>query len=93
MSRTAEAALSEWVAGSAVDDVLLTGKAVLPGVLTNTLRDRLAPMKLGIEVQAADMAHLAPPENVDVLDAFAAVTRAKQTSARKSRKRRPRANP
>jgi membrane protease subunit HflK len=41
VSRAAETALAEWVAARPVDDVLLTGKAVLPGVLTARLRTRL----------------------------------------------------
>jgi membrane protease subunit HflK len=76
VSRAAEAALAEWVAAQPVDSVLLTGKAVLPGVLTSRVRDRLAPMNLGIDIQAANVAYLAPPDDVDVRDAFAAVTRA-----------------
>jgi membrane protease subunit HflK len=74
VSRAAEAVLAEWVAGQTVDDVLLTGKAALPAVLVARIRERLAPYALGIEVQAAGVAHLAPPE--EVTDAFAAVTRA-----------------
>jgi membrane protease subunit HflK len=76
VSRAAEAALAEWVAGRQVDDVLLTGKAALPGVLTARLRQRLEPLHLGIDVQAASVAHLAPLDEADVRDAFAAVTRA-----------------
>jgi modulator of FtsH protease HflK len=76
VSRAAEAALAEWVAARPVDDVLLTGKAVLPGVLTSRLRERLAPLILGIDIQAANVAYLAPPDDADVRDAFAAVTRA-----------------
>lgn len=76
VNRAAEAALAEWVAGRPVDEVLLTGKAVLPGVLTARLRERLAPLHLGIDVQAAGIAHLAPIDDESVRDAFAAVTRA-----------------
>jgi membrane protease subunit HflK len=76
VSRAAEAALAEWVAARPVDEVLLSGKAVLPGVLTARLRDRLEPLHLGIDVQAAGVAYLAPPDEEEVRDAFAAVTRA-----------------
>jgi membrane protease subunit HflK len=76
VSRNAEAALAEWVAARPVDDVLLTGKATLPAVLTARLRERLEPLHLGIEIQSAGVAHLAPPDDVDIRDAFAAVTRA-----------------
>jgi membrane protease subunit HflK len=74
VGRAAEAVLAEWVAGQTVDEVLLTGKAVLPAVLVGRLRERLASYDLGIIVQAAGVAYLAPPE--EVTDAFAAVTRA-----------------
>ena len=76
VSRAAEAALTQWVAARPVDEVLLTGKAALPVELTARLRERLEPLRLGIEVQSAGVAHLAPPDDVDVRDAFAAVTRA-----------------
>src|SRR5207237_10859827 len=49
VSRAAESALAEWVAARPVDDVLLTGKAVLPGVLTARLREGLETLNLGIE--------------------------------------------
>src|SRR4051794_41006964 len=49
VSRSAEAALAEWVAARPVDEVLLTGKAVLPGVLTARLREWLEPLNLGID--------------------------------------------
>src|SRR5207302_9179490 len=75
VSRAAEAALTEWVAARPVDEVLLTGKAVLPVELTARLRDRLEPLNLGIDVQTAGVAHLAPPDDAEVRDAFAAVTR------------------
>jgi membrane protease subunit HflK len=76
ISRAADAALAEWVASRPVDEVLLTGKAVLPSELTARLRERLAPLQLGIDVQSAGVAHLAPPDEAEVRDAFAAVTRA-----------------
>lgn len=76
VSRAAEAALAEWVAARPVDEVLLAGKALLPAELTVRLRERLEPLHLGIDVQAANVAHLAPPDEEEVRDAFAAVTRA-----------------
>jgi membrane protease subunit HflK len=76
VGRATEATLAEWVAARPVDDVLLTGKAVLPGVLTSRLRERLAPLQLGIDVQSANVAYLGPPDDAEVRDAFAAVTRA-----------------
>jgi modulator of FtsH protease HflK len=74
IARAAEAALAEWVAGRSVDDVLLTGKAALPGWLETRLGERLGPYRLGVEVRAAAVTHLAPPEAVN--HAFVAVTSA-----------------
>ena len=76
VSRAAEAGLAEWVAARPVDDVLLTGKAVLPSALTARLRERLEPLNLGIDVHIATVVHLAPPDEPEIRDAFAAVTRA-----------------
>jgi regulator of protease activity HflC (stomatin/prohibitin superfamily) len=36
----------------------------------------LAPLQLGIDVQSANVAYLGPPDDAEVRDAFAAVTRA-----------------
>jgi len=74
VARAADALLAEWVAGRPVDEVLLTGKAVLPGWLVPRLRERLAPYGLGIDVQAASVAWLLPPD--EVKPAFDEVTRA-----------------
>src|SRR5947209_5259761 len=41
VAREAETAVAEWIAARPVDEVLLTGKAVLPSILTARLRDRL----------------------------------------------------
>jgi membrane protease subunit HflK len=76
VSRAADAALTEWSAARPVDEVLLTGKAVLPSELTTRLRERLDPLRLGIEIQSAGVSHLAPPDDTDIRDAFAAVTSA-----------------
>jgi membrane protease subunit HflK len=76
VAREAETALAEWVAARPVDEVLLTGKAALPTVLTTRLRDRIEPLGLGIDVQSAGVIELAPLDEQDVRDAFAAVTTA-----------------
>ncbi len=92
VGRAAEAVLAEWVAGRSVDDVLLTGKALLPEVLTARLRERLAPYRLGIAVQAANVTDLAPPLEVNY--AFNAVTsaqaaiRTREQEARQEAERR-----
>ncbi|MFO0811146.1 MAG: SPFH domain-containing protein [Gemmataceae bacterium] len=74
VARTAEAALAEWAAGHGIDDALLTGKATLPAWLAARVRDRLEPYRLGIDVRAAGVTELAPPD--EVRGAFDAVTRA-----------------
>src|SRR5436853_525856 len=66
--------VAEGIAARPVDEVLLTGKAVLPSILTARLRDRLEPLRLGIDVQSAGVIELAPPDEPEVRDAFAAVT-------------------
>jgi membrane protease subunit HflK len=72
----AETALAEWISSRPVDEVLLTGKAILPAALTTRLCERLEPLRLGINVQAAGVIELAPLDVPDVRDAFAAVTSA-----------------
>jgi membrane protease subunit HflK len=74
VARAAEAALADWVAGRGVDDVLLNGKALLPPWLVRRTQERLEPYGLGVQLQAASVAILAPPE--DVRHAFDEVTRA-----------------
>lgn len=75
----AESLLADWVAGRTVDEVLLHGKAELPrwlvgGQETNRLEERLAPLRLGIEITGATITHLAPPQQVQ--DYFDRVTQA-----------------
>lgn len=79
VARAAEAVLAEWVAGRTVDDVLVNGKRELPGVLVGRVRALLAPYRLGIDVKAASVAYLLPPD--EVKPAFDEVTRA-QTAIR-----------
>lgn len=77
VSRVTEAALAEWAAGNKIDDILIHGKAVLPGLLVQQTQERLEPYRLGIQVRDASVAYLYPPD--EVKDAFDEVTRA-QTS-------------
>jgi membrane protease subunit HflK len=74
VGRVAESVLAEWVGGRAVDDVLLHGKALLPGWLVTATGERLQPYRLGVEVQQAHVAYLFPPQ--EVKDAFDNVARA-----------------
>lgn len=74
VARAAEAALAEWAAGRAIDDVLIQGKAVLPAYLVAAVQERLEPYGLGVQVRDADVGHLFPP--AEVKQAFDEVTRA-----------------
>lgn len=64
VTRAAEAALAEWVAGRGVDEVLLRSKTTLPSWLTRQTQERLAPYHLGVQVQDANVVYLAPPDEV-----------------------------
>ena len=79
LTRAAEAAASEWVAGRTVDQVLLTGTGALPAWVMDRLADRLPELRLGVRVQRASVALIAPPD--EVRSAFEAVTQA-QTAIR-----------
>jgi membrane protease subunit HflK len=79
IERTAEAALAEWVAGRIVDDILLHGKAELPRWLVAQTQERIEDYRLGVQLQGASIAVLAPP--AEVTESFNDVTRA-QTEIR-----------
>src|SRR5262245_2852515 len=79
LSRAAEAAAAEWIAGRTVDQVLLTGSGSLPTWVMDRLTERLPEFRLGVRVQRVSVAYLAPPEEVRA--AFEAVTQA-QTAIR-----------
>lgn len=74
VARVAESVAAEWVAGRDVDEVLLRGRSALRGRLVEECGRRLAPYRLGVEVQQADVTYLFPPRQVK--DAFDEVTRA-----------------
>jgi modulator of FtsH protease HflK len=74
VARAAEAVLAEWSAGRSVDEVLLTGKVVLPRYLVAETQKRIAPYQLGVQIKLANVAHLFPPKEVKA--AFDDVTRA-----------------
>jgi membrane protease subunit HflK len=79
VARAAESVLAEWVAGRTVDDILLSGKTALRRRLVYETQERLQPYGLGVRIQEASIADLAPPEQVK--EAFDDVTRA-QTEIR-----------
>jgi membrane protease subunit HflK len=64
LTRLAEAALAEWIAGRKVDDVLVLGKLELPGYVRDAVQDRLRPYDLGVEIQRASILRLNPPDEV-----------------------------
>jgi membrane protease subunit HflK len=74
LTRAAESAMSEWVAGRTVDDVLLNGKNAMRGDLVRQVAARVEPYRLGVEVLDARLALVAPPR--EVKDAFDEVSRA-----------------
>jgi membrane protease subunit HflK len=74
LTRAAESAMAEWVAGRTVDDVLLNGKHAMRGDLVRQVRARVGPYRLGVEVLDARVALVAPPR--EVKDAFDDVARA-----------------
>jgi membrane protease subunit HflK len=79
VARAAESALAEWVAGRPIDEVLLTGKVVIPRLLVQATQERVEPYRAGLQIADADVAYLFPPD--EVKNAFDEVTRA-QTSIR-----------
>jgi membrane protease subunit HflK len=84
IARETEAALGEWVSGRLVDEVLLTGNVALPVWLVRRVQERIVPQKLGIRIQQASVAYLAPPD--EVRSAFEEVNTA-QTAARAQEQR------
>ncbi len=74
VARAAETVLTEWVAGRGVDEVLTRGKVVLPRLLAEETQKRIAPYRLGVQVQLASVTHLYPPRQVK--ESFEAVGRA-----------------
>jgi membrane protease subunit HflK len=79
LARAAEAGLAEWIAGHNVDDVLITGPGRLPAWLVQATQERVKPYGLGVQLTAANVTYLFPPD--EVRSAFQEVTRA-QTAMR-----------
>ena len=77
--RAVESSLAEWFSAHRVDDVLLTGNVAIPRWLMSQLPSHLEPFRLGVQVQQASVAYLAPPDAVK--SAFDEVNRA-QTNIR-----------
>ena len=64
IARATEAAMSEWVAAHTVDETLLNGKVTLRAWLAPKVQERIDPYNLGVEIQSANVTHLAPPREV-----------------------------
>jgi modulator of FtsH protease HflK len=64
IARAAEAEIAEWLAGRAVDEVLIQGKAELPNVLVRRVKALLAPYHLGVRIRSASVSYLFPPDEV-----------------------------
>ena len=64
IARSAESFFAEWIAARRVDDVLVRGKAVLPGIVRDRLQDRLAEYDLGVDIEQVNITSLFPPEQV-----------------------------
>jgi membrane protease subunit HflK len=77
LARAAEAVAVEWVAGQAVDDVLLRGKRVLRKELIEKVGRQTDG--LGVVVTGAEVSQISPPD--DVRDAFDSVARAQTQKA------------
>jgi modulator of FtsH protease HflK len=79
LERLLETAAGEWVAGRAVDDVLLVGKTQMRGELIERLRQRVGPYRLGVDLVDVRVEQIAPPD--EVRDAFDSVSRAQTQMA------------
>jgi membrane protease subunit HflK len=92
LARETEAAVAEWLSARPVDDVLLTGRALLGARLGQSLPARLAPLGLGVIVQRVSVESLGPPD--DVREAFEKVNQSqtdvqtKENQARRDADRR-----
>ncbi len=73
LSRECEALAAEWIGARSVDRVL-GGRAALVQFLTERLRTKLEPLRLGILVQRINVDFLAAPE--EVREAFESVNQA-----------------
>jgi membrane protease subunit HflK len=79
IARMAESLSAQWIGARRVDDVLIRGKAELPGLLVKEIQESLQPYRLGVRVLGVSIPYLLPPD--EVKSAFDDVTRA-QTAIR-----------
>jgi membrane protease subunit HflK len=94
IARETEAALAEWASGRAIDGILLTGSGDLPRWLVPRLQMRIDPYRLGVRIQTASVALLAPPEEVrrdfERVNQAEAVNRTRVSRARQEESQRRR---
>ncbi len=90
LTRLAEAALAEWIAGRKVDDVLVRGKLELPAYVRDAVQQRLRPYDLGVEIQQASISCLNPPDEVKA--AFEEVATAQHAKDTKKNQAQQKAN-
>src|ERR1019366_6188798 len=64
IARAVESALAEWIAAHKYDDVFVSGKQLLPGIVRLRLQERLDDYDLGVEIERVDITKLHPPEQV-----------------------------
>jgi membrane protease subunit HflK len=86
LARAAEAVLAEWVAAHKVDEVLIQGKAELPGWLVGHTQALIEPYRLGVLIQSASVTYLFPPDEVKL--AFDEATRAETAMTTEEHKAR-----
>lgn len=64
IARAAESALSSWLAGRQVDEVLLQGKTILRDYLVERVQDWINDYEIGIRIEQASVPILNPPSQV-----------------------------
>lgn len=86
IQREAEALLVQWAGSGQIDQILLSGSALVPTYLTQHLQERLESKSLGVKIRQCSVVILTPPEEVRA--AFEEVNRAdtnRQTQKNKAR--------
>ena len=64
IARSAESALAEWLAQNRVETAILQGKHLLPLWLVARVRERIAPYRLGVQIEGASIPVVSPPSEV-----------------------------
>jgi membrane protease subunit HflK len=86
IAREAEAALTEWASGRAIDEILIAGSGELPRWLVPRVQERIAAARLGVRVQHASVALASPPDEVrrdfERMNQAEAVNRTREQRAR-----------